>query len=585
MQTAIALAVAAIPEGLPVVATIALARGMWRMAKRNALINRLSAVETLGATSVICTDKTGTLTENEMAVERFELVEGEEAKREALEIGVLCNDVSGDHGDPMERALLAAAEAAGIEREALLRRQPRVREVAFDPETRMMATFHRAEHGLRIAVKGAPEAVLDACGLDEKAMKEWLARNDALAGEGLRLLGLARGSARDAHAEPYRDLTFVGLVALRDPPRKDVREAIGRCRAAGIRVVMITGDQRNTAAAIAKAVGVADAETVEALPGSAIEPHDDLSDAQRAKLLEAKVFARVSPREKLNLIDLHQRSGAVVAMTGDGVNDAPALKKADIGIAMGQRGTEVAREAAAMVLKDDAFGTIVAAVEQGRVIFNNIRRFVIYLLSCNTSEVLVVGLASLAAMPLPLLPLQILFLNLVTDVFPALALGVGQGDPQVMSRKPRPASEALVERRHWLRIAVHGVAITASTLSAFAVALLALELAPRDAVTVSFLTLALAQLWHVFNMRDAEAGLLNNDIVHNRWIWGALALCLGLLAAAIYVPVLAETLQLGPPGAAAWGVILAFSLAPLAAGQLWLARQAGHSSARETVGR
>jgi P-type Ca2+ transporter type 2C len=557
IQTAIALAVATIPEGLPVVATIALARGMWRMARRNALINRLSAVETLGATAVICTDKTGTLTENRMTVQRFALREGR-SEKEALEIGVLCNNAEGEVGDPMEVALLAAAGKAGIDRAALLAGLPRAREEAFDPETRMMATFHRTNAGLRIAIKGAPEAVITACTLDESEKKAWLRSNEALAAEGLRVLGLATAVAADESADPYGAPALVGLVALRDPPREDVREAIARCRAAGIRVVMVTGDQAVTARAIAEAVGLG--KDLEVLPGSALGPSEKLSEEERQNLLRANVFARVSPRQKLDLIDLHQRSGAVVAMTGDGVNDAPALKKADIGIAMGKRGTQVAREAAAMVLTDDAFASIVAAMEQGRVIFDNIRRFVLYLLSCNVSEVMVVGLASLAAAPLPILPLQILFLNLVTDVFPALALGVGKGDPHVMRRAPRPASEAILERRHWIAIAIYGALITAATLGAFVVALLVLDLGERAAVSVSFLTLAFAQLWHVFNM-----GALRNP-----WVWGALGLCVALLAGAVYVPLFAEVLHVVRPDGSAWLVILGFSALPLVAGQAWL---------------
>ena len=569
IQTAIALAVATIPEGLPVVATIALARGMWRMARRNALINRLSAVETLGATGVICSDKTGTLTENRMAVQRFALAEGR-SEKEALEIGVLCNNAEAETGDPMEVALLAAAARAGIDRAALLEGRRRVREEAFDPESRMMATFHRVEAGVRIAIKGAPEAVIAACALDESGKKEWLRRNEALAAEGLRVLGLAAGEAADEGADPYDGPRLVGLVALRDPPREDVREAIAQCRAAGIRVVMVTGDQAVTARAIAGAVGLG--EDLEVLPGSALRPFAELSAEEKEQLLRASVFARVSPRQKLDLIDLHQRSGAVVAMTGDGVNDAPALKKADIGIAMGQRGTQVAREAAAMVLRDDAFASIVAAVEQGRVIFDNIRRFVLYLLSCNVSEVMVVGLASFVAAPLPILPLQILFLNLVTDVFPALALGVGRGDLHVMRRAPRPASESILERRHWSAVAAYGALITAATLGAFAVALLVMDLDERAAVTVSFLTLAIAQLWHVFNMRDRRSSVLENDVVRNPWIWGALALCAALLGAALYVPFIADALQVSPPGAAAWLVILGFSALPLVAGQAWLSK-------------
>jgi len=615
IETAIALAVATVPEGLPVVATIALARGMWRMARQNALVNRLSAVETLGATGVICTDKTGTLTENRMTVARVLLPAGEfvarrdgasvgfelegrapEAAaaarlREALEIGVLCNnaelgareDEPGDAGvgDPLEVALLAAGERAGVRRGTLLEAEPEAREEAFDPETRLMATFHRSDAGFRVAVKGAPEAVLATCAylrdgddrrdLDAAARSQWLASSTAMAKDGLRVLALATRKAGTAAEDPYAGLELLGLVGLADPPREDVREAIDRCRSAGIRTVMVTGDQAATAAYVARATGLVGDELLAVVPGTAIGSVDELAADQRDRLLRASVFARVNPVQKLNLIALHQRAGSVVAMTGDGVNDAPALKKADIGIAMGRRGTQVAREAAAMVLKDDAFRTIVVAVEQGRIIFENIRKFVLYLLSCNVSELLVVALATAASAPLPILPLQILFLNLVTDVFPALALGIGPGDPRIMAREPRPADEPILTRRHWMEIAVHGVLMTAAVLAAFAIALRSLGADGHSAVTVSFLTLALAQLWHVFNLRDPQSGILRNEVVDNGAVWGALLLCLALIAAAVYVPGLARVLDIAPLDARAWGVVLGCSVAPLLAGQAWLA--------------
>jgi len=620
LETAIALAVATVPEGLPVVATIALARGMWRMAQHNALINRLSAVESLGATGVICTDKTGTLTENRMHVARLSLPDGDfdvdvgqgrftrdgapadpcadASLREAIEVAVLCNDAQlpdsplvedgGDDaapvvGDPMEVALLAAGAAAGIRRGDLLAVEPELREEAFDPQTRMMATFHRGERPCRVAVKGAPEAVIGACarqraadghdqafGDDDK--RRWLERNEALAADGLRVLGLATREVDDEQAEPYRDLVFLGLVGLVDPPRGDVKDAVMQCRSAGIEVVMVTGDQPATAGYVARAVGLVEDRDATVLAGEHIRPPDDCSADELARLRAARVFARVSPEQKLDLIAIHQAAGNVVAMTGDGVNDAPALKKADIGVAMGRRGTQVAREAADMVLTDDALGTIVVAVRQGRIIFENIRKFVVYLLSCNVSEVLVVALATMASAPLPILPLQILFLNLVTDVFPALALGVGPGDPGIMRQRPRAADAPILERAHWTAIAAYGALITAATLAAFALALGWLALEGAAAVTVSFLTLALAQLWHVFNMRSAGSGLLANDITGNAWVWIALLFCLLLLAAAVYVPSLAGVLGLVAPDARSWAVVLGCSLAPLILGQLFAHR-------------
>jgi Ca2+-transporting ATPase len=290
---------------------------------------------------------------------------------------------------------------------------------------------------------------------------------------------------------------------------------------------------------------------------------------------DCDVFARVSPEQKLRLVEYYQRQGDVVAMTGDGVNDAPALKRAEIGVAMGLRGTQVAREASDMVLADDAFSTIVLAVEQGRVIFANIRKFVFYLLSCNTSEILVIGLATVAGMPLPLLPLQILFLNLLTDVFPALALGAGEGEDDIMRRKPRPHDEPVLTRAHWIAIVGYGLLITAVTLAALWVALTFLGLDGRAAVTLSFLTLALAQLWHVFNMRERGDGLLHSDVTRNGYVWGALALCLGLIVAALYVEPIAVVLRLVPPDAAGWAVVLGFSLVPLVVGQTIAALRRG----------
>jgi Ca2+-transporting ATPase len=296
---------------------------------------------------------------------------------------------------------------------------------------------------------------------------------------------------------------------------------------------------------------------------------DDLSEEDRQRVLQAPIFARVSPEQKLGLIAIYQTAGHAVAMTGDGVNDAPALKKADIGVAMGQRGTQVAKEAADMVLQDDRFSSIVAAVEQGRVIFDNIRKFVLYLLSCNISEIAVISLASLVNAPLPIRPLQILFLNLVTDVFPALALGVGEGEKTVMHRPPRDPGEAILTRRHWIEMGGFSVLITIAVLGAMALALVGLGMEQERAVTISFLTLAFAQLWHVFNLRDRGSGVVDNEVVRNPWVWAALALCTLLLVAAVYVPGLSRLLKVVEPGLAGWGLVLGASLLPWAVGQVF----------------
>jgi len=611
IQVAVALTVAAIPEGLPIVATIALARGMWRMARRRALIVRLSAVETLGATSVILTDKTGTLTENRMTVTRLELP-GESVTLEGTGLDLTGRAMSGDReagletlslvdellvsvtlcsnaelhreggevkavGDPTETALLVAAAKRGIFREELAAAMPELREEPFDTDTKAMATYNRAGDEVRVSVKGAAEAVLPACDrvrtargdvpLDEGRRAAILARVEALGELGLRTLAVATREDSDHSGGPYRQLAFQGVVGLLDPPRAGVRESIGQCREAGIRVVMVTGDHLATARNVAAQIGLLDEGTGE---GACIDAAglDDEEVLEAARLDRAVVIARATPAQKLRLIDWYQSHDRVVAMTGDGVNDAPALKKADIGVAMGLRGTPVAKEAAAMVLQDDRFMTIVAAVRQGRAIYENIQRFVLYLLSCNISEILVVGLATVAGAPLPLLPLQILFLNLVTDVFPALALGVGQGSDNLMRRRPRPAREPLVTRQRWALIFAYGVLMGASVLGAMAFAVRVLGMEEGGAVTVSFCTLAFGQLWHVHNMRDRESGWWRNEITRNPWMWAAVALCVLLILVAVFLPGLQALLHLRNPGAAGWLAIAAFSLLPLAAGRM-----------------
>ena len=624
IETAIALAVATVPEGLPIVATIALARGMRRMAQRNALINRLSAVETLGATNVICTDKTGTLTENQMTVVEIVLadddiqVAGEglettgrfsrsgdsfeprehEALYQMLQAGVLCNnaelhddDKDGEIdaiGEPLEVALLVAGAKAQIYRGELLESWPEVREVAFDADTKMMATFHQENGGYCVAVKGAPAPVLESSGrvltkdgekgLDGEGRSRWLARNEQMAEEGLRVLALATKVTESDSAKPYEGLIFLGLAGLLDPPREEVRPALEACQEAGIRVVMVTGDHPVTARKIALAVGLVEDESIDVIHGNEFKNRGQLSGDDRQRMLEAPIFARVSPEQKLNLIAIYQEAGTVVAMTGDGVNDAPALKKADIGVAMGQRGTQVAREAADMILEDDRFSSIVTAVEQGRVIFGNIRRFVLYLLSCNVSEIAVISLASLVNAPLPIRPLQILFLNLVTDVFPALALGVGEGEPAIMERPPRDPGEPILTRRHWIEMGGFSALITAAVLGVMALALVGLGLEQDRAVTISFLTLAFAQLWHVFTMRDQGSSFLGNDVVRNPWVWGALVLCTGLLVAAVYAPGLNTLLKVQDPGLVGWGLVLGASLFPWLAGQIFRSWGRGEKS-------
>lgn len=608
LKTAIALAVATVPEGLPIVATLALARGVQRMARRNALVEELSAVETLGSTNVILTDKTGTLTENRMAVTRIAFAGSGETSPVLSELGqtgseevrrsslaqallsqaALCTDAfigtngRGEEtrvGDPTELALLDAARKLVPDQQERARRLPRLGVEAFDPDIKMMATFHQLEPAVRSIVKGAPEAVLQACQrvstdagekpLDQASRARWQSLNESLGSEGLRLLAIAIRDSAEVPEHPYADLTLLGLVALSDPPRQDVPQAIAECQDAGITVVMVTGDQAPTAQSIATAVGItSEADAVPVMTGTELrELLCDPAPATSPQIAQTRIFARTEPVQKLGLLTALQEQGAVVAMIGDGVNDAPALRKADIGVAMGERGTQVAREAADMILQDDRFATIVVAIEQGRTIFRNIRSFVFYLLSCNLSEIITVGLASALNAPLPILPMQILFLNLVTDVFPALALGMGEASAGVMRKAPRPKEEALLTRKHWAALIGYGIVISAGVLASLFVARSVFGMDLRSAVTVSFLTLAGSQLVHVFNMASYRSGLLVNEVTRNPWIWAAIALCTALLVAAVYLPILSEVLATVEPGRQGWLLIGTLSLTPLFVGQ------------------
>jgi Ca2+-transporting ATPase len=628
IETGIALAIASIPEGLPIVATIALARGMWRMASRNAIVNRLSAVETLGSTNVIFTDKTGTLTENRMTLSEILIPRGtinldwnapleqspfvmenqslEEdripALGEILKTMVLCNNasISGNDaqeesvGDPLELALLSAAARAGVTRKSLFEKMPELKEEAFDSHIKMMATYNKDGDQIRISVKGAPENVIQCCtkilnlphnshsshnshlyhsplaDFNEKDRHKWLELNNHMARKGLRVIAAAYKQTSSLDEKPYENLVFLGLLGLQDPPREDVRESITLCRNAGIRIIVVTGDQLITARSVALSVNLIDDANTEVVHGKELKPPTELNPGEKEHLRKIKLFARVSPRQKLDLIALHQETGAVVAMTGDGVNDAPALKKANIGVAMGQRGTQVAREAADMILKDDSFKTIALAVRQGRVIYQNIRTFICYLLSCNVSEVMIIFFSTFLFKHLPILPLQILFLNFVTDVFPALALGVGDGNPGIMSKPPRNPRESLLTTAHWKSIFEYGMLITLTVLASFAIAIKWMNFDLEKAVSVSFLTLALAQILHVFNMREKGSGLFRNEITFNRFVWYAVVFCIILLMAAVYIPGISSVLNVASPGFGGWLLVIAMSALPYAFGQFRL---------------
>ena len=615
IESALALAVATVPEGLPVVATISLARGMWRMADKNALINRLSSVETLGSTNIICTDKTGTLTENRMTVIKVFLnekelqvtgkglniegkfVENEEeitadeiaSLKRLIEVSVLCNNAAlktdkekEDEqyiGDPMEVALLVMGMKAGVARNDLLKDHPEVKEISFDPSIKMMATINEFNEKYLVCVKGAPENVLDVStkywdseeikNLNEDIKQIFLQKNETYANNGLRVISAAMKEASEPEVEPFSDLTFLGLIALLDPARKEVKPAIEVCKTAGIKVVMITGDQAATAGYIAKELDLTTQEELIVKKGEEIKPYSEIGEDELDEIRRSRVFARVTPEQKLRLIEIYQNEGSVVAMTGDGVNDAPALRKANIGVAMGERGTQVAQEAADMILEDDNFGTITNAVEEGRVITENIKKFVIYLLSCNISEILLVFFASIFNMPLPILPLQILFLNVVTDIFPAFALTAGESSGGIMQKAPRDPDKPIITKNHWLETIIYGFILTFTVLGSFSIALFVLNIGEARAVTISFLTLAFVQLWHVLNMRDMGTSFIKNEVTRNKYIWGAIGLSILLILIAIYLPGLNVVLKTVNPGLDGWLLILGMSLIPLLLGQVW----------------
>ena len=534
--TAISLAVAAIPEALPAVVTVLLALGARRLVRVNALVRRLPSVETLGSVSVICSDKTGTLTLNRMQVQRHEAPGGDDtALWTAL---VLCNDAvpgaDGWVGDPTETALLEAAAQAGLDVADLKAQRPRLHEWPFDSERKRMATLHAHGTHWRAYVKGAPESVLPRCGGDGREAAQALAQQ--WAAEGLRVLAVARrdghGAVVDVTADAFeRGLQFVGLVALIDPPRPEARAAVAECRSAGIRPVMITGDHPATALAIARRLGIVDSDAATVLTGAEVAR---LDEAQlEAEVERVNVYARMDPTQKIRIVQALQRRGEFVAMTGDGVNDAPALKAADIGVAMGRGGTDVAREASSLVLLDDNFATIVGAVREGRRIFDNIRKFIRYALTGNSGEIWVLFLAPLLALPIPLLPIHILWVNLVTDGLPGLALAAEPAEARVMQRPPRPPQESVFAQGLWQHALFVGLLIGALCLGVQA---WALQTGRPGWQTMVFTTLTLAQMAHVLAIRSERESLFAQGLRSNTPLLGAVLLTLALQLATIYVP-------------------------------------------------
>jgi len=657
----VGLAIAAVPEGLPAVVTISLALGMREMIKRHALIRKLSSVETLGSTTVICSDKTGTLTQNEMTLTRIwvdgrylsitgkgRTLSGEfqengkavdldayPAVRTSLWVGALNNDseltISGlsDEeqtyrmtGDPTEGALVVAAAKAGALPRPLNHAYPRVEEVPFDSERKRMITVHQVREsspddfspfyqhetsGYVVAIKGAPDVVLDLCThyqrmddapaqLTEEQRMRILHANDNMTQDALRVLGVAyRVSQNLPNMEDLEKLEegmiFVGLLGMIDPPRPEVAPALIKASKAGIRTIMITGDFPNTARAIAEAVGLLKPNH-QVLSGAEL---DDLTDEQLKQQVEyTDVFARVSPEHKLRIVEALREDGEVVAMTGDGVNDSPSIKRANIGVAMGITGTDVAKESADMVLTDDNYASIVSAVEQGRIIYDNIRKFVFFLISSNIAEVMIIFLATLAGLPAPLTVIQLLWLNLLTDGAPALALAMEKGDPAIMDRKPRPPSEPIINRTMQTGIVIQTIAQTGVVLTAFLVGLFwhlgagvmipagtnpVLYLLQYDwrgvdvqtAETMAFVTLSLCELFRAYTVRSEKVSIFKLGVFSNKYMQYAVALSVFLMILAVSVPFLQPIFNTHTPDLREWGVILGLALVPAVAEEIYKA--------------
>ncbi len=607
MLVAVSLAVAAIPEGLPAIVTITLAQGTQAMAKQNAIIRNLPAVETLGCANYICSDKTGTLTLNRMKVTDVLFADGRQCPFEDALAGdgsepavlkrmagaaALCNDArraaaGTSLGDPTEVALLDAAEAAGLNKADLEAEHTRVAEIPFDSDRKMMTTVHRDNGGYIVYTKGAVEALLERCeslllpeGARPLEHADRALISEETVGLGSRALRTIGVAFKRLESVPPHDemstlesgLTFIGALAMKDPPRPEAQRALELCRGAMIDVAMITGDHRATAESIGRELGIL-AGGKRLIDGTELEK---MTTEQLAGQVEdIRAYARVSPRHKVRIVEALKERGHVVAMTGDGVNDAPALKRADIGIAMGITGTDVSKEAADMILADDNFATIVEAVRQGRIIFSNLKKFIYFLLSCNISEVLTVFIAMLVGFPLPLLPVQILWINLVTDGLPALALGVDPPEKDVMDHPPRRLGENILAVRKQVWLAWQGLLITCGALAAFVLSnyLLgydwnAAAASSRNeyldmARTVLFTTMVLSQVLHSFNMRSETRSFFLSAPWENRYLLGSFVLSVGLQMGVLYLPFMQKAFKTSAPSASAWLLILLCAFVPI----------------------
>lgn len=628
--TSVSLAVAAIPEGLPAIVTIVLAIGVQRLAKQRAIIRKLPAVETLGAATVICSDKTGTLTQNQMTVKKIfaagkwhevtgqgynpsgEYLDngkpapvGEGPLKTLLLCGALCNDALLEEemredeptwkviGDPTEGALVVAAAKAGIDKEILAKKYERVYEIPFDSDRKLMTTINKGElpdphlkkietetpKGLWAITKGAPDIVISRCssiltadgikdltpGLTEELMKH----NGTMAQDALRVLGVAVRRMPEANGIDLKkveaEMTFIGFWGMIDPPRPEVKDSIAECRSAGIKPVMITGDHRDTATAIARELGLLREDEL-VLTGQELDNIGD--DELNRKAEKISVYARVSPQHKVRIVNIFRNKGHVVAMTGDGVNDAPALKRADIGAAMGITGTDVAKSASEMVLADDNFATIVGAVREGRVIYENIKKSVYFLLSCNIGEIFGILLAILFQLPVPLLAIQILWVNLVTDSFPALALGMEPAEPGIMKRNPRRKEEGIFVKGMKRTIVFEGLLIGALTILAFYIGVNhngSLE----QGRTMAFATLSLSQLFHVFNFRSVRDSIFNKGMAVNKYLLAAAVFSGMVQLAVMLTPAFRTVFKVVPLDLNHWLTVIFFAVATIPLVEIW----------------
>lgn len=599
---AVSLAVAAIPEGLPAIVTIVLALGVQRMIKRNAVIRNLPAVETLGAVNVICSDKTGTLTQNKMTLTHSAVngnfspltdlsIENPTVKR-FLEAITLCNDATIENGkqtgDPTEIALVEAAEHFELNKKELEQKFPRVNEIPFDSDRKMMTTVHEHKEECFVFIKGAVEKLLpkltgveingEIHPLTKEEEMKILTQVDQMAEEALRVLAVAykKTPHPDTQHDLESELVFLGLTGMIDPPREEVKDSINRCHEAGVRVVMITGDHQKTALAIAKELHIAD-HIDETISGQEL---NEMSDTMlREKVKTVNVFARVSPEHKVRIVQALKTQGNIVSMTGDGVNDAPSLQQADVGVAMGITGTDVAKGAADVVLTDDNFSTITAAVEEGRNIYKNIKKSILFLLSCNLGEIVTLFIGILMGWPAPLTAIHILWVNLITDTLPAIALGVDPEDPDVMKEKPRSASERIFVKDDVSFMILNGSLIGILTLFAFmeglkiyteSTSLFTMNLqavnseALIHAQTLAFLTLSVSQLFHAFNLRTSRKSIFQAGIFKNRYLIGAVGVGLVLQIALVYVPVFSDWFHLRPLVWQEWLFVIGLSMIPVA---------------------